>query len=90
MESDEKESQVVFPPEVFGIRVDDPEVLKACWYLMQRDQNKTIEEIGLVLGYSSRQSVYNLVHKWEDSGVLKKAREIYLIPKGRRLKLPKP
>lgn len=59
----------------------DPEVMKAATYLVLRDQKQTMEQIAAAFNYNNRSSMYYQVSRWEEDGVLEKARRIYLVPK---------
>lgn len=63
----------------------DEEVIQAGRYLYLKDQNKTMEEIASEFGYRSRQSIYNQVARWEQSGALTKARQLFLMPKAEEI-----
>jgi hypothetical protein len=84
--SDLDEQQEERQQEVIVIQTDD-EIIRAGTYLMMRDMGDTMMVIAERFGYSTRQGMYDLVARWDKSGVLAKAREQFIVPKYEEVKV---
>lgn len=61
--------------------IDEPEVIRAMEYIAMKENRMTMQQIASHFKYSTRQAVYDLVARWEDGGILAKARRLWALPK---------
>ncbi len=67
--------------DIVILATENEEMARVLAYLALKDTNTSMQSIADTFGFKTRQSVYDLVAKWRDSGLLEKARQVYLLPK---------
>ena len=64
---------------------EDQEIQNCMIYLQMKEQRKSLEEIGEFFGYKSRQGMAKRRDRWQEDGIMDKARRKYFIPKGEEI-----
>lgn len=75
----------MLPENYMIVTQEDIEIQRCMTYLQMKEQRKTLDEIGTYFGYKSRQGMANQRDRWQEDGIMDKAKAKFFIPKGEEI-----